>query len=177
MIRKIWRLTHDQENNFVVCDSIPTKQNYTTLHKTIKKVEQEIERYSFNTVVSTLMICINELIEQQCTSQEIIADFTILLSPYAPHISEEIWSKLGNAGSIMDASFPEYNEKYLIQKEMNYPVAFNGKMRFKIVFSLDLEIEEIKKRILNHEKTQQYLNGNDPKKIIVVPNRIINIVI
>ena len=176
-LRKIWRLTHDQENNFVVCDSIPTKQNYTTLHKTIKKVEQEIERYSFNTVVSTLMICINELIEQKCTSQEIITDFTILLSPYAPHISEEIWSKLGNAGSIMDASFPEYNEKYLIQKEMNYPVAFNGKMRFKIVFPLDLDIEEIKKRILNHEKTQQYLNGNDPKKIIVVPNRIINIVI
>ena len=104
-------------------------------------------------------------------------DFTILLSPYAPHISEEIWSKLGNTDSIMDASFPEYNEKYLIQKEMNYPVAFNGKMRFKILLSLDLDIEEIKRRILNHEKTQQYLDGNNRKKIIVVANRIINIVI
>ena len=176
-LRKIWRLTHDQKNKFLVFDSIPTKEKYKTLHKTIKKVEQEIERYSFNTVVSTLMICVNELIEQECISKEIITDFTILLSPYAPHISEEIWSKLGNTDSIMDASFPEYNEKYLIQKEMNYPVAFNGKMRFKILLSLDLDIEEIKRRILNHEKTQQYLDGNNPKKIIVVPNRIINIVI
>ena len=104
-LRKFWRLVHDHENNFSVCESNPTKENYKTLHKTIKKVEEEIERYSFNTVVSTFMICINELTDQKCNNREIISNFTILLSSYAPHIAEEIWSRLGNQQSVTTASF------------------------------------------------------------------------
>ena len=113
---------------------IPSKENYKTLHKTIKKVEEEIERYSFNTVVSTFMICINELTDQKCNNREIISNFTILLSSYAPHIAEEIWSKLGNQHSITTASFPKWDENYLIEDEINYPISFNGKTRFTVFF-------------------------------------------
>ena len=113
-LRKFWRLVHDAENNFEVSLEKPSQANYKTLHKTIKKVEEEIERHSFNTVVSTFMICINELTEQKCNSKEIITEFTILLSSYAPHISEEIWQKLGNETSVTMATFPVFNTDYLV---------------------------------------------------------------
>ena len=135
-LRKFWRLVHDSENNFCVVDVKPTKENYKTLHKTIKKVEDEIVRLSFNTVVSTFMICINELTEQNCHSKEIISDFTILLSSYAPHISEEIWFKLGNKSSVTQAIFPRFNPNYVVENEINYPVSFNGKTRFLIKWTL-----------------------------------------
>jgi leucyl-tRNA synthetase len=176
-LRKFWRLVHDAENNFAVSDEKPTKDNYKTLHKTIKKVEEEIERHSFNTVVSTFMICINELTEQKCNSKEIISDFTVLLSSYAPHISEEIWSKLGNNSSVTTSDFPKFNESYLIENEVNYPVSFNGKMRFKISLPAEMTKGEVEAEVLKHEKTTHYLDGKSPKKVIVVPKRIINIVI
>ena len=125
-LRKFWRIVHDGENNFSVSDQEPTRENYKTLHKTIKKVEEEIERYSFNTVVSTFMICVNELAEQKCNSREIISDFTILLSSYAPHIAEEVWEKLGNETSIAIAEFPKWDESYLVENQINYPISFNG---------------------------------------------------
>ena len=175
-LRKFWRLVHDMENNFSVSDENPTKENSKTLHKTIKKVEEEIDRHSFNTVVSTFMICINELTEQKCNNREIISDFTVLLSAYAPHISEEIWSKLGNNTSVTTANFPTFNSSYLVESEINYPVSFNGKMRFKITLSVELTKEEVEKEVMNHEKTSHYLNGKSPKKVIVVPKRIVNIV-
>ena len=176
-LRKFWRLVHDAENNFAVSDEKPTKDNYKTLHKTIKKVEEEIERHSFNTVVSTFMICINELTEQKCNSKEIISDFTVLLSSYAPHISEEIWSKLGNNSSVTTSDFPKFNESYLVENEVNYPVSFNGKMRFKISLPAEMTKGEVEAEVLKHEKTTHYLDGKSPKKVIVVPKRIINIVI
>ena len=176
-LRKFWRLVHDAENNFEVSEETPTKANYKTLHKTIKKVEEEIERHSFNTVVSTFMICVNELTEQKCNNREIISGFTVLLSAYAPHIAEEIWSKLGNDTSVTGTDFPTFNASYLVEDEVNYPVSFNGKMRFKITLPATMTKEEVEVEVLKHEKTAHYLEGKSPKKVIVVPKRIVNIVI
>ena len=151
--------------------------NYKTLHKTIKKVEEDIQRYSFNTVVSTLMICVNELISQDCNKREIISDFTILLSPYAPHIAEEVWEKLGNKSSIVTASFPVFDKKYLVEENILYPVSFNGKTRFKMELPTTMNKNKIEEAVMRHETTQKHLIGKDVKKIIIVPNKIINIVI
>ena len=175
-LRKFWRLVHDEENNFVISEEKPSKENHKTLHKTIKKVGEEIERHSFNTVVSTFMICVNELTEQKCNSREIISDFTILLSSYAPHISEEVWESLGNLTSVTTAKFPAFDSKYLVEDEVNYPVSFNGKMRFKIALPADMSKDEVEAQVMKHEKTDHYLGGKSPKKIIVVPKRIVNIV-
>ena len=176
-LRKFWRLAHNSENNFNVLDEKPTKENFKTLHKTIKKVAEDIERHSFNTVVSTFMICINELTEQKCNSREIISDFTVLLSTYAPHISEEIWSKLGNESSVTIAEFPIFNASFLVESEIHYPVSFNGKMRFKITLPAEMTKEQVEVEVLKHERTAHYLEGKLPKKIIVVAKRIVNIVI
>ncbi|MDG1283670.1 MAG: class I tRNA ligase family protein, partial [Flavobacteriales bacterium] len=176
-LRKFWRLVHDSENNFCVIDDKPTKENYKTLHKTIKKVEDEIVRLSFNTVVSTFMICINELMEQNCHSKEIISDFTILLSSYAPHISEEIWFKLGNKSSVAHATFPRFNPNYVVENEINYPISFNGKTRFMMKLDAEMSRQKIEDEVMNHEKTINYLDGKKPKKVIVVAGRIVNVVV
>jgi len=126
--------------------------------------------------VSTFMICINELTEQKCSNREIISDFTILLSSYAPHITEEVWSELGNETSVTKASFPTFNASYLVENEVNYPVSFNGKMRFKITLPSEMTKEQVEVEVMKHEKTAHYLEGKSPKKIIVVPKRIVNIV-
>ena len=175
-LRKFWRLVHDDENNFSISDENSSKENLKTLHKTIKKVEEEIERNSFNTVVSTFMICINELTEQKCNKRGIISDFTVLLSSYAPHISEEIWNKLGNNSSVTTADFPKFNESYLVENEVTYPVSFNGKMRFRISLPAEMTKDEVEAEVMKHEKTAHYLGGESPRKIIVVPKRIVNIV-
>ena len=142
-LRKFWRLVHDAENNFNVSDGNPTKENYKTLHKTIKKVEEEIERHSFNTVVSTFMICVNELTDQKCNNREVISEFTILLSSYAPHIAEEIWNRLGNQKSVSTAFFPKWSQSYLAEDEINYPVSFNGKTRFVISLPCEMKNEYV----------------------------------
>ncbi len=175
-LRKFWRLTHDAENNFTISEGAPTKANYKTLHKTIKKIEEDIERHSFNTVVSTLMICVNELTEQKCNNKDIISELTVLLSAYAPHIAEEIWEKSGNNTSVTAASFPTFNAAYLVEDEINYPVSFNGKMRFKIKLAADMNKADVESEVMKHEKTIHYLEGKIPKKVIVVPKRIVNIV-
>ncbi|MGY8988399.1 MAG: class I tRNA ligase family protein, partial [Flavobacteriales bacterium] len=149
-LRKFWRLVHDEGNNFLVSDEKPSVRNYKTLHKTIKKIEEEIDRHSFNTVVSTFMICVNELTEQKCNSREIISDFTILLSSYAPHVSEEIWNKLGNDTSVTISGFPKFKESYLVEDQINYPVSFNGKMRFKILLDAELTKDEVEDEVMKH---------------------------
>ena len=176
-LRKFWRLVHDSENNFTISNKIASKESYKTLHKTIKKVEEEIERHSFNTVVSTFMICINELTDQKCNNREIISEFTILLSSYAPHIAEEIWERLGNKTSVTLASFPQFCQDYLTENEIEYPVSFNGKTRFTITLPYEMTQEEVETAILNYKKTAHYLQGKSPKKIIVVLKRIVNIVV
>ena len=123
------------------------------------------------------MICINELTNQKCNNREIISDFIILLSSYAPHISEEIWNKLGNTSSVTSAEFPKFNESYLIEDEVNYPVSFNGKMRFRITLPAQMNKKKVESEVMKHEKTNHYLKGKSPKKVIVVPKRIVNIVI
>ena len=176
-LRKLWRHLHDEKNVLSLNNDIPTEVSLRSLHKTIKKVDEDIQRFSFNTVVSTLMICLNELIDQNCKSKAVFSDFIVLISPYAPHFAEEIWEKFGNNTSISFVNFPQYEPKYLIENEVNYPVSFNGKMRFKVSLPSDMSKDDIETYILKHEKTIHYLAGSPPKRIIIVPKKIINIVI
>ena len=176
-IKKLWRLYHDQNNEFFVTDEQPTKPELKALHKTIKKVREDIERFSFNTSVSTFMICVNELSDLKCKKRAILQDLAIILSPYAPHIAEELWSLLGNIGSVTYTKFPEFNEEYLIENDCEYPVSINGKMRFKIVLPLSLNAQEVEQKALATEDAQKYLEGKAPKKVIVVHGKIVNIVL
>ncbi len=174
-LKKLWKLYAD-DNGLKVEEKEPTKDNLKTLHKTIKKVTEDIENFSFNTSVSTFMICVNELSAQKCTSKTILTPLAILVSPYAPHIAEELWNKLGNTTSISTEKFPVFEEKHLKESNKVYPVSFNGKMRFKLDLPLDLSKDEIEKIALADERTQKQLDGRTPKKVIVVPGKIINIV-
>jgi leucyl-tRNA synthetase len=174
-LKKLWKL-YVGENGLNVSDAEPTKDNLKTLHKTIKKVEEDIENFSFNTSVSTFMIAVNELTAQKCTSKAVLEPLLILISPYAPHIAEELWEKLGHTASISLAAFPKFEEKYVVESTKNYPISFNGKMRFTLELPLDMSKEDIEKTVLAHEKTQEQLQGRTPKKVIVVPGKIVNIV-
>lgn len=174
-LKKLWRLYFD-ENGLIVTSDEPTKDNLKSLHKTIKKVAEDIEGFSFNTSVSQFMICVNELSTQNCHSRAILEPLAILISPYAPHIAEELWSQLGNTGSISTVDFPTLNEKYLIESSKEYPVSFNGKMRFTINLSLDLTKEQIEEIIMKDERTLKQLDGKIPNKIIIVPGKVINLV-
>ncbi|MDO6818397.1 leucine--tRNA ligase [Zobellia sp. 1_MG-2023] len=176
-LKKLWRLYHSgAEGAFAVSEDEPSKDSYKTLHKTIKKVEEDIENFSFNTSVSTFMIAVNELSSQKCNSRAILEPLAVLVSPYAPHIAEELWKLLGHEGSIATVTFPKFEEKYLVESSKEYPVSFNGKMRFKLELPLDLGKDEIEAAVMAHEKTQQQLQGRTPKKVIVVPGKIVNIV-
>ena len=176
-LRKMWRLFHDNQGNFVVSEEEPDQDELKILHKTIKKIEEDIERLSLNTSVSAFMICVNELNELSCNKRSILESLTILLSPFAPHICEELWEKLGHDHSIIEAEWPELNEDYLVEDTVEYPVSFNGKMRFKIRVSADLGPAEIEKVVLDHEMSGKWLMGKTPRKVIVVPGRIINVVV
>ena len=176
-LKKMWRLFHSGvDKNLFVTDIPASKDNLKTLHKTIKKVLEDIENFSFNTSVSTFMIAVNELSTQKCNSKEVLAPLLVLLSPYAPHISEELWSKLGNKESISTASFPKFEQKFLAEDVKKYPISFNGKMRFTLELPLDLSKDEIESVVMSHEKTIHYLEGRIPKKVIIVPGKIVNIV-
>ena len=174
-LKKLWKLFYNGEE-LSISDSAPTAEELKTLHKTIKKVEEDIENFSFNTSVSTFMIAVNELIIQKCNKRAILEPLLILISPYAPHIAEELWEKLGNTESISTASFPIFEPQHLVESSKNYPVSFNGKMRFTMELPLDMTKDDIKKEVLAHQKTQAQLAGRVPKKIIIVPGKIINIV-
>ncbi|SHJ45982.1 leucyl-tRNA synthetase [Maribacter aquivivus] len=176
-LKKLWRQFHTGENaSFLVSEDEPSKESWKTLHKTIKKVEEDIENFSFNTSVSTFMICVNELSSQKCYSRKVLEPLAILVSPYAPHIAEELWNKLGHSESIATAPFPKFEGKYLVESSKEYPISFNGKMKFTLELSLDLSKEEIEAAVMANEKTQQQLQGREPKKVIVVPGKIVNIV-
>ncbi len=176
-MRKLWRLFHDKDNNFNVSNDAPTAEELRVLHKTIKKVSDDIERFSFNTVVSTFMICVNELAELKCNKSSILSDLVILISPYAPHIAEELWQMLGNNESVTKATYPEYNAEYTIENTFEYPVSFNGKMRFKLTMAKDAELKSIEAAVLAAPEAQKWLEGKAPKKVIIVPNKIINVVL
>ena len=174
-LKKLWKL-YVNETGLRVTEEAPPKEALKTLHKTIKKVTEDIEQFSFNTSVSNFMIAVNELGAQKCTSRSILEPLLILISPYAPHITEELWSKLGHNTSISGVEFPVFEDKYLVESTKNYPISFNGKMRFTLELPLDLSKEAIEKRVLENEKTIAQLDGRIPKKFIVVPGKIVNIV-
>ncbi|REG89648.1 leucine--tRNA ligase [Winogradskyella sediminis] len=174
-LKKLWKL-YIGEHGLKVKDAEATKDNLKTLHKTIKKVQEDIENFSFNTSVSTFMIAVNELTAQKCTSKAVLEPLLVLISPYAPHIAEELWSQLGNNDSISTAAFPIFDESHLVESSKNYPISFNGKMRFTLELPLDMSKDDIEKTVMAHEKTIAQLDGRTPKKIIVVPGKIVNIV-
>ena len=174
-LRKLWRL-YFSDNGWQVTDEAPTAEMLKALHKTIKKVNEDIENFSFNTSVSQFMICVNELSSLKCHHKAILEPLAVLVAPFAPHIAEELWKRLGNAESITYAAYPIHEEKYLQEDSKEYPVSFNGKVRFKRAFPTDMPIAEIEQAILADPQTAEQLQGKAPKKIIVVPNRIINVV-
>ncbi|WP_396148055.1 leucine--tRNA ligase [Flavobacterium sp.] len=174
-LKKLWRLYFD-DNGSVIINDEPTAEMYKSLHKTIKKVTEDIENFSFNTSVSQFMICVNELQQLKCNHRAILEPLAILVSPYAPHIAEELWSALGHEGSISTVAFPKFEEKYLVESEKEYPVSFNGKMRFTIKLPLDLTATQIEEIVMADERTQAQLQGRTPNKVIIVPGKIINLV-
>jgi leucyl-tRNA synthetase len=176
-IRKFWRLYHDRENLFFLTDDAPGKEELKILHRTIKKIQDDIERFSFNTAVSNFMICVNDLSELKCTKRAILEPLLVLIAPYAPHMAEELWEASGHSGSITFASFPEFNEEFTVENTFNYPVSFNGKMRFQLSLPLAFTVPEIEQAVLAAPETDKWLQGTHPKKIIVVPKKIINIVL
>ncbi|TXE09012.1 leucine--tRNA ligase [Gelidibacter salicanalis] len=174
-LKKLWKL-YMGEDGLNITEATPTKDNLKTLHKTIKKVEEDIESFSFNTSVSTFMIAVNELIAQKCTSKEILEPFLVLLSPYAPHITEELWHQLGHQHSISTTPFPEFDAQHLVESSKNYPISFNGKMKFTLELPMEMQKEDIEKTVMAHEKTIAHLEGRTPKKVIIIPGKIVNIV-
>ncbi len=175
-IRKFWKLFHDADGNFAVTDDDPSKKELKILHKTIKKVQEDIERFSFNTAVSSFMICTNELTDLKCSKRQILEPLVILVSPYAPHLAEELWEMLGHQGSVSGASFPEYREEYLAENTFTYPVSFNGKLRFQLNLPLDMQSDGIEIAVREAQESQKWLTGKTIKKFIIVPGKIINVV-
>lgn len=176
-LRKLWRLFHDANGNFAVSEETPTKEEQKSLHKAIKKFREDTERFAFNTSVSTFMVAVNELTDLKCNKREILESLTILASCHAPHITEELWQKLGNTTSISFAKLPEVNEDYLKEDSKKYPISFNGKMRFTLDLPMDMTKDEIEKVVMENEQSQKYLEGKTPKKVIVVPGKIVNVVV
>lgn len=175
-LKKLWKL-YVPNDSLDVSEEIPSPEEFKTLHKTIKKVEEDIENFSFNTSVSTFMIAVNELTALKCNKRAILEPLLIIISPYAPHITEELWSLLGHNESISKTEFPKFEAKYLIESTKMYPISFNGKMKFTLELPLDLSKDEIQNVVMNHPKTIQFIEGKTPKNIIIVPGKIVNIVV
>ncbi len=176
-LRKVWNLYHNASGEFAVSNEQASKEELKALHKAIKKLEEDMANYSFNTSVSSFMICVNELTTLKCNKREVLERLAVLISPYAPHISEELWSLLGHADSITKAKFPEFKEEYLVESNFEYPVMINGKMRAKLDLSLSLGVSEIEEAALADGTVQKWLEGNAPKKVIIVPGKIVNLVV
>ncbi|MTI30550.1 leucine--tRNA ligase [Xanthovirga aplysinae] len=176
-LKKLWKLFHDSAGNFNLSDEKPNKQELKVIHATIKKVEEDIERFSFNTSVSTFMICVNELTALKCNKREILEKLILIVSPYAPHIAEELWALCGHQTSVAEAQYPAYNEEYLKEDAFEYPVSINGKMRVKLSFAVDTPKKEIEEVVLENEIVKKWIEGKAVKKLIIVPKKIINVVI
>lgn len=175
-LRRLWALFY-KGDEFIVVDEAPTKDELKALHKLIKKISSDIENFSFNTSVSASMICVNELTSLKCNKRAILSDLVILLAPFAPHIAEELWHLLGNTTTVCDAVWPQYNEEYLVESVINYTISFNGKARFTIEFAADATNDEIEKTVMAHSSSAKWMEGKTPKKVIIVPKKIVNIVL
>jgi len=175
-LKRLWSLFY-KEDTLVVTDDVPTPEELKVLHKTIKKITYDIENFSYNTSVSAFMICVNELFTLKCYKKSILEPLVILLTPFAPHVAEELYHALGNTNTVCDAVFPVCNEEYLKVSSFNYPISFNGKVRFTIELPADMSKEDVEKTAMANELTAKYLEGKTPKKIIVVSGKIVNIVL
>lgn len=175
-LKKLWGLIYKDDKLLINSDE-PTQEELKTLHKTIKKIAYDIENFSFNTSVSAFMICVNELSTAKCSKRAVIEPLAVLLSPFAPHIAEEIYHLCGNKTSVCDAKFPAFDEKYLVENSVKYPISFNGKVRFMLELPADMPKEEVEKIALANEQTSKWLEGKTIKKIIVVPKKIVNVVV
>ncbi len=186
-LKKLWKLFYGtgvsagfdsaQPATIIVQDTEPTKAELKTIHKTIKKITEDIERFSFNTSISNFMICVNELTDLKCNKKEILEPLLICLSPYAPHITEELWEQLGHTESIATVAFPDFKEEYLVDDNINYPVSVNGKLKFTLELPATLTVQEVEAEVMQNEQTQKLLNGAQPKKVIVVHKKIVNMVV
>ena len=170
-------VVNDEMKGKVWNEEKATDAELKILHRTIKKIEEDTERFSFNTAVSTFMICVNELADVKCHKKEVLEKLLVLLTPYAPHIAEELWHQLGNEGSVLDASYPVFNPALLVESSKEYPVSVNGKLRTNITLALDLDQKQVEEAVLQNEIVQKWLDGKPPKKIIFVKNKMINVVI
>ena len=176
-LRKFWKLFVNEKGELQVSDNQATKEELKSLHKLIKKEEEDIERISFNTVVSAFMICVNELSDMRCDKREILEPLTIMISPYAPHIAEELWHLLGHSDSVVNQTFPEFNKDLIVENSFLYPVSFNGKKRFDINLSLDMSDEEMRDVVLAAPESKKWTEGLVVRKVIIIRNKIINIVV
>lgn len=176
-LRKTWRLYVDKDNSLRLTEGQPSPEELKVLHRTIKKTADDVERFSFNTAVSSFMICVNELTDLKCQSKAILEPLLVLLAPFAPHMAEELWQRIGHTTTICDAQWPAFDARHLVESSVTYPVSFNGKTRFKLELAANLNVAEVEKAALENEQTQKWTEGKQVKKIIVVPGKIINIVI
>ena len=176
-LKKFWNLYWKKDSDSIVDDAPAKAESLKSVHKLIKKVSDDIEKFSYNTSISAFMICVNELGQQKCTNHALLTDLVVLIAPFAPHIAEELWHAMGGQGSVCDASWPVYDEKYLKEDEVKMMVSFNGKVRFPMNFAANTPKEEVEKAVLADERTAKYLGGKNIVKVIVVPNRIVNIVV
>ena len=177
-LRKFWNL-FSQVNcaTSAVTESEPSPESLKSVHKLIKKVSQDIETFSYNTAISAFMICVNELSQQKCRNSELLKTLVILIAPFAPHIAEELWERLGGQGSVCDSQWPAWNEEYLVESQQKLGIAFNGKARFEMQFAADADNKTIEAAVLADERSQKYLDGMQVRKVIIVPKRMVNIVL
>jgi leucyl-tRNA synthetase len=175
-LKKLWRLFYSEEA-LQVTEGQPTPEELKILHRTIKKIEEDTERFSYNTAVSAFMVCVNELTDARCHKREVLEPLLILLTPYAPHISEELWHQLGNKTTILDAAFPKFEPSYLVESTKEYPVSVNGKLRTQLVLSLQAEAAEVEKVVLQNAVVQKWMEGKELKKFIFVKGKMINVVV
>ena len=176
-LKKFWNLFDGVSCNSVATNGTASPEELKSLHKLIKKVSQDIPQFSYNTSISAFMICVNELSQLKCTNPEILKQLVILIAPFAPHIAEELWEKLGQQGSVCDAQWPAWNEEYLVESSVTMGVAFNGKRRFEMQFPADADNKSVEEAVLKSEQAQKYIDGKQIVKVIIVPKRMVNIVV
>ena len=176
-LKKLWNLFYSRTDEFLPVESEPTKEELKAIHKLIKKVTGDIETFSYNTSISAFMICVNELTSLKCRNKEVLSNLIILLAPFAPHYAEELWEALGNTTSVCDAQWPAFNEDYLKEDTVKYTISFNGKARFTMEFATDADNNTIQATVMANEQAQKWIEGKTPKKVIIVPKKIVNIVL
>jgi leucyl-tRNA synthetase len=176
-LKKLWSLFYNRAGEFLPQEGEASKEELKSIHKLIKKVTEDIEHFSYNTSISAFMICVNELMQLKCNNKAVLSDLIVLLTPFAPHLSEELWEQLGHTTSVCDAQWPLFNEDYLKEDTVKYTISFNGKARFTLDFPAEADNATIEQTVMSNEQSQKYIDGKTPKKVIIVPKKIVNVVL